>query len=81
MISILPRSVGAVAGCLRGTRLDQWTCPAGDGSSARPSAREGKPLVPESAWPLLLTLRSVRGDKPLIGLPDFRRVLVLAGPP
>lgn len=51
---------------------------------ARPLARwmaRGKPLVPDAAWPLLLTLRSVRGQKPLLGLPDFRRVLVLAAHP
>lgn len=51
---------------------------------ARPLARlmaRGKPLVPEAAWPLLLTLRSARGSGPLVGLPAFRRVLALAAHP
>ena len=41
----------------------------------------GKPLVPEALWPLLLTLRSVPGGGPLVGLPAFRRVLCLAAHP
>lgn len=41
----------------------------------------GKPLVPDSAWPLLLTLRSLQGERPVIGLPAFRRVVVLAPHP
>lgn len=51
---------------------------------ARPLARllaRGKPLVPPALWPLLLTLRSVAGDGPLVGLPAFRRVLAVAAHP
>lgn len=47
---------------------------------ARAVART-KPKVPEALWPLLLTLRSFPGDGPLVGLPSFRRVLVLAAHP
>jgi LmbE family N-acetylglucosaminyl deacetylase len=50
----------------------------------RPLARlmaRGKPLVPERLWPLLLTLRSVPGGGPLVGLPAFRRVVALAAHP
>jgi LmbE family N-acetylglucosaminyl deacetylase len=50
----------------------------------RPVARtlaRGKPLVPDRLWPLLHTLRSAAGDGPLVGLPAFRRVLVLAAHP
>ena len=50
----------------------------------RPLARllaRSKPLVPDAAWPLLLTLRSVSGDGPLVGLPSYRRVLALAAHP
>jgi LmbE family N-acetylglucosaminyl deacetylase len=50
----------------------------------RPLARafaRGKPLVPDALWPLLLTLRSVAGDGPLVGLPAFRRVVALAAHP
>lgn len=51
---------------------------------ARPLARlmaRGKPLVPAALWPMLLTLRSVPGRGPLVGLPAFERVLVLAAHP
>ena len=41
----------------------------------------GKPLVPDALWPLLLTLRSVPGGGPLVGLPSFRRVVCLAAHP
>jgi LmbE family N-acetylglucosaminyl deacetylase len=47
---------------------------------ARAVAR-AKPHVPADLWPLLLTVRSFRGDGPLVGLPAFRRVLVLAAHP
>lgn len=41
----------------------------------------GKPLVPDRAWPLLNQLRSARGDGPLLVVPSFDRVLVLAAHP
>jgi LmbE family N-acetylglucosaminyl deacetylase len=40
-----------------------------------------KPLVPEAAWPVLVSLRSFVGDGPIIGTPSFRRVLALAAHP
>ena len=40
-----------------------------------------KPLVPDSAWPLLTTMRSLAGDGPILATPTFRRVLVLAAHP
>ncbi|MGH9069309.1 MAG: PIG-L deacetylase family protein, partial [Acidimicrobiales bacterium] len=40
-----------------------------------------KPLVPDGVWPLLLTLRSIGGEGPAVGLPAFGRVLVLAAHP
>ena len=40
-----------------------------------------KPAVPERAWPALLTARSLAGERPLVGLPAFRRVLVVAPHP
>ncbi|MGH9128310.1 MAG: PIG-L deacetylase family protein [Acidimicrobiales bacterium] len=40
-----------------------------------------KPAVPESAWPALLALRSLAGAGPVVGLPGWRRVLVLAAHP
>lgn len=40
-----------------------------------------KPLVPERAWPALLSLRSLTGDGPVVGTPGFHRVLVLAPHP
>ena len=49
-------------------------------SVARLLAR-GKPLVPDGLWPILLTLRSVPGTGPLVGLPAFRRVVCLAAHP
>ncbi len=47
---------------------------------ARAVAR-AKPHVPADLWPFLLTVRSFRGDGPIVGLPAFRRVLVLAAHP
>lgn len=40
-----------------------------------------KPLVPERAWPVLLSARSLLGDGPIVGQPSFRRALVLAPHP
>ena len=40
-----------------------------------------KPLIPESAWPVLTTIRSLAGDGPILATPAFRRVLVLAAHP
>jgi LmbE family N-acetylglucosaminyl deacetylase len=40
-----------------------------------------KPLVPEAAWPVLDSLRSFAGDGPIVGTPNFRRVLALAAHP
>ncbi len=40
-----------------------------------------KPLVPDRAWPLLTTLRSLTGDGPILATPTFRTVLVLAAHP
>jgi LmbE family N-acetylglucosaminyl deacetylase len=40
-----------------------------------------KPLVPESAWPVLTTIRSLAGDSPILATPSFRTVLVLAAHP
>jgi LmbE family N-acetylglucosaminyl deacetylase len=40
-----------------------------------------RPLVPDRAWPLLLTLRSTLGDGPVIADPDRNDVLVLAAHP
>lgn len=40
-----------------------------------------KPLVPEGAWPLLTTMRSLAGPGPILATPTFRRVLVLAAHP
>ena len=40
-----------------------------------------KPLVPDAAWPVLTTFRSLFGDGPILALPPFRRVLVLAAHP
>lgn len=50
----------------------------------RPLARlvaRAKPVVPDAVWPTLLTLRSVASGGPVVGLPDFRRVLVLVAHP
>ncbi|MEO7429274.1 MAG: PIG-L deacetylase family protein [Acidimicrobiales bacterium] len=47
---------------------------------ARAMAR-AKPAIPEGLWPVLLTARSVIGDGPLVGLPAFRRVVVLSAHP
>src|SRR4051794_33109076 len=40
-----------------------------------------KPLIPDSAWPLLTTMRSLAGDGPILATPSFQRVLVLAAHP
>jgi LmbE family N-acetylglucosaminyl deacetylase len=40
-----------------------------------------KPAVPQSAWPLLLGLRSLAGGGPVVGLPGWSRVLILAAHP
>lgn len=40
-----------------------------------------KPAVPEGAWPLLLTLRSLAGPGPVVGVPTWRRALALAAHP
>lgn len=40
-----------------------------------------KPLVPEAAWPVLTTLRSLAGDGPVVARPSFRSVLALAAHP
>ncbi len=40
-----------------------------------------KPAVPATLWPLLLTMRSFPGGGPIVGVPGFRRVLVLAPHP
>jgi LmbE family N-acetylglucosaminyl deacetylase len=45
------------------------------------SVARGKPYVPDSAWPLLLSARSALGDHPLIAAPTARRVLVLCPHP
>ena len=38
-------------------------------------------MVPARAWPALLAVRSLAGERPLIGLPGFRSVLVVAPHP
>ena len=40
-----------------------------------------RPLVPDRAWPLLLTVRSMVGDGPVIADPNVRKALVLAAHP
>jgi N-acetylglucosamine malate deacetylase 1 len=40
-----------------------------------------KPAVPARAWPALLAVRSLVGERPLVGLPGFRSVLVVAPHP
>jgi LmbE family N-acetylglucosaminyl deacetylase len=40
-----------------------------------------KPLIPERAWSALLAARSLRGEGPIVGVPAFRRVLVIAPHP
>jgi len=40
-----------------------------------------KPVVPDRAWPMLLTLRSLAGEGPLVGVPSFGSVAVLAAHP
>ncbi|MEA3018543.1 MAG: N-acetylglucosamine malate deacetylase 1 [Actinomycetota bacterium] len=40
-----------------------------------------KPLIPDAAWPLLTTIRSLAGDGPILATPTFERVLVLAAHP
>jgi N-acetylglucosamine malate deacetylase 1 len=40
-----------------------------------------KPLIPDAAWPVLTTVRSLSGDGPILATPTFRRVLVLGAHP
>ena len=40
-----------------------------------------KPLIPDSAWPVLTTIRSLAGDGPILATPTYSRVLVLAAHP
>ena len=40
-----------------------------------------KPLVPDAAWPVLTSFRSLVGDGPILAMPPFRTVLVLAAHP
>lgn len=40
-----------------------------------------KPRIPDALWPALLTARSIAASEVRIGLPQFRRVLVLAPHP
>lgn len=40
-----------------------------------------KPLVPDAAWPVLTTFRSLLGDGPILATPPFTKVLVLAAHP
>lgn len=47
----------------------------------RRAAARAKPVVPRRAWPLLLSLRSLAGDGPLVGEPALRSVAVLAAHP
>jgi LmbE family N-acetylglucosaminyl deacetylase len=50
----------------------------------RPVARlvaKAKPFVPARLWPILLTLRSLSGSGPILGLPALRHALVLAPHP
>jgi LmbE family N-acetylglucosaminyl deacetylase len=44
-------------------------------------AARAKPVVPQRAWPVLLALRSLGGEAPLIAEPAFRRPLVVAAHP
>lgn len=51
---------------------------------SRPLARlvaRAKPKVPDALWPTLLSLRSIPGDGPVIGLPALDRVLVVVAHP
>jgi len=45
------------------------------------AAARAKPLVPDAAWPVLTTFRSLLGDGPILATPPFRTVLVLAAHP
>jgi LmbE family N-acetylglucosaminyl deacetylase len=45
------------------------------------SVARAKPMVPARAWPALLAVRSMAGERPLIGVPPFQSVLVLAPHP
>lgn len=47
----------------------------------RGALSRAKTIVPADLWPLLRTLRSLRGEGPVTGLPGFRRVLVVAPHP
>lgn len=49
-------------------------------AAARGLAR-AKPVIPDSAWPALLTLRSLAGSGPVVGQPTYARVLALAAHP
>lgn len=40
-----------------------------------------KPLIPDSAWPVLTTIRSLAGEGPILATPTYSRVLVLAAHP
>ena len=40
-----------------------------------------KPHVPDRAWDVLTTVRSLAGDGPVVGTPTFRRVLAVAAHP
>jgi len=51
---------------------------------SRPLARlvaRAKPRIPDALWPTLLSLRSIPGDGPVIGLPELGRVLVVVAHP
>lgn len=45
------------------------------------AAARAKPLVPERAWPALMSLATLTGSRPLVGLPATDRILVLAPHP
>jgi LmbE family N-acetylglucosaminyl deacetylase len=42
---------------------------------------KGKPLVPDALWPMLNTVASAVGSRPLVGAPTFRRALALCAHP
>lgn len=51
---------------------------------SRPLARlvaRAKPRIPAALWPTLLSLRSIPGGGPVIGLPELGRVLVVVAHP
>jgi LmbE family N-acetylglucosaminyl deacetylase len=45
------------------------------------SIAKAKPLVPSRMWPAILAARSMAGAGPVLALPSYRRVLVLAAHP